>query len=75
MLTELYDHLSKVPPESDAPAVNSTHEYLSACNLLFERGLLSHGKISKTERDTLDRIRKGYSFFTTWLQSLLDAGK
>ena len=73
-MTELFSYVSTEPPPCDAPSVKCTLKYLTACNQLFEQGLLSHGRVSLKDTKILDSIKKGYSFFSNWLQSLLEEG-
>ena len=44
----------------------STGEYLEACNLLFERGLLIHCRINNNNSPVLINIRKWMTFFEQW---------
>jgi hypothetical protein len=50
-------------------------KYFTACSLLFERGLLSHDRVSAKESKVLDYVRKGFIFFSDWLESILQEGK
>lgn len=40
MLSELQEHAAQVPCPPDAASVKETVAYLTACNRLFERGIL-----------------------------------
>ena len=51
---------------SDVEASTKTAEYLDACNLLFEQGLLSHRRINNKDSPVLANIRKGMAFFEQW---------
>ena len=73
-MTELHSYATKNPVPNDAPSVKMTSRYLTACNQLFERGFLSHDKVSIAKMEVLDNIIKGYKFFSGWFQSLLDEG-
>ena len=44
-------------------------------NDLFENGLLCHERIYDTNSQVLDRMQQGFSFLTTWLDSLLKEGE
>ena len=46
VLTELYTYISSDPKPADVKETECTLRYLEACNLLFEKGLLSHNKVS-----------------------------
>ena len=73
-MTELNGYIQSNPPPCDTPMVKATLKYLTACNQLFEKGFLSHDKVSGTDAKVLDSIKMGFSFFSTWLKSLLDEG-
>ena len=74
MLTELNSYISQHPPPPDAPSVRCTFQYLSACNLLFEQGLLSHNRVFAKDMKVLHNVKQGYTFFADWLQTLIDEG-
>ena len=71
VLTELNSYISQNPPPTDAPSVRCTLKYLTGCNLLFERGLLSHDRVHAKDTRVVENVTKGYSFFSDWLNSLL----
>ena len=48
----------------------ATAQYLEACNLLFEQGILSHSIVSST---VLENMKKGYEYFKEWYQELKEA--
>jgi len=50
-----------------------TLEYLEACNLIFERGFLSHDCVRSVNAEVLN-INDDFSYFTKWLDSLLTKG-
>ncbi|XP_014672683.1 PREDICTED: uncharacterized protein LOC106813138 [Priapulus caudatus] len=54
----------------DSKHVMATHSYLTACNLIFERGFLSHDKVTNADQHVLENIIAGYDYFETWLQEL-----
>ena len=66
MLAELQGYASISPPPPDVCNVKAVIKFLSACNALFERGLLSkNGWISDTPNPITDSIKKDtYSFVT-----------
>ena len=41
-------------------------EFLEACNLLFERGLLSRQRVNCNSSQVLNNIRNGLKFFEMW---------
>lgn len=66
--------MNSVPPPMYAPNVGLTVEYLEACNQLFERGILSHTRIWSGDSVILQNMEKGFKFFTSWLDGLLQDG-
>ena len=71
---ELHWYINQEPPPADAGTAMETLEYLEACNLLFERGFLSHDRVRGMNSDVILNINKGFSYFTEWLDSLLRKG-
>ncbi len=53
---------------------NATAEYLEACNLLFEQGILSHSTINVVKDGVLQNMEKGYKYFKEWYQELRESG-
>jgi len=74
VLTELYSYIHQDPPPADVNTVVETHNFLEACNLLFEKGFLSHEKVTSVECNVLQNISKGYQYYTSWLSTLLTEG-
>ena len=74
VLGELYWYTHQNPPPTDASTTSETLAYLEACNLLFERGFLCHEQIRSLDSIVLKNISKGYSYFSSWLTSILDKG-
>ena len=70
MLLELYQHIHSSPVLADVASVRCTHEYLEACNQLFENGFLSHAKVYDIQGDVLVSIWKGYKYFEKWHDDL-----
>ena len=52
-----------------------TLQYLKAMNLLFERGLLCAEHIATTEAAALQRIEKGFKFFSDWKDDVIAHGE
>lgn len=48
--------------------------YLESCNLIFERGFLSHERIRKSDTKILENIQQGYVFYCDWLDDILKKG-
>ena len=63
MLTELYDYVNQSPPPLDVPIVKCVHKYLTAYNLIFERGFLSHDRVSLKDDHVIKNISKWFLFF------------
>ena len=73
VLRELYMYLHPgpgVPIPHDRESVQQTHNYLQACNLLFEQGFLAHTKIWDMTSPVLTNIWQGYDFFVQWYNAL-----
>ena len=71
MIAELEEYTDSNP--ADAPNVRVVLLFLRSMNKLFEEGLLSHERITNLDSPVLIRM-KGFSFLTTWLDSLLEQG-
>ena len=65
------DELSKEPNQGSAKHVVSS---LEACNLIFEKGLLSKRRIKSMECSVIQNIKKGMDFFQKWSQSHDETG-
>lgn len=59
-----------------ADMMNENHEltasYLQACNFIFEKGILSHEKISSPNSKSLTNMACGMKWFFEWKQELSD---
>ena len=75
MITALQEHARKAPQPADAALVEMTANYLQACHLIFEKGILSHLTIAERYQQVLENIKKGFSFFTDWSLSHQRTGK
>ena len=76
MLAELGEHI--LESQANTPGTNGdqmTLNYLQALNYLFERGFLSHGKITFMDSHILCGMEYGYEFLNDWLDELLGQGK
>jgi len=74
VLTELYSYIHQDPPPADVDTAVETHKFLEACNLIFEKGFLSHEKVTSMDSNVLQNISNGYQYFTSWLSTLLSEG-
>ena len=59
----------------DAASVEKTLQFLQAVASLFEQGFLTHERITSTNSPILYGMQFGYSYFSTWLEHLLEQGK
>ena len=59
---------------TDVEASTKTGEYLDACNLLFEQGLLSYRRVNNKDSSVLKNIKQGMSFFEQWCADHMDTG-
>ena len=75
VLTEIYSYISSDPKPPDSNETEYALKYLEACNLLFEKGFLSHSKVSSHDRQVLLNIKAGYQFFCSWLDQIYAKGK
>lgn len=57
---------------TDVEASTKTGEYLDACNLLFEQGLLSYRRVNNKDSSVLKNIKQGMSFFEQWCADHMD---
>lgn len=64
----------KIHKSNDKSAV-MVSEYLSALNLIFERGILSDSFIRGMDSETLKNINDGQKFFTDWKAEILKNNK
>ncbi|XP_068747328.1 uncharacterized protein [Montipora capricornis] len=66
MISAIQEHARKPPLPVDAPMVEMTCNYLEACHLIFEKGILSHMTISPKYQRVLENIKEGFCFFKDW---------
>jgi hypothetical protein len=64
VLTEIYSYISSDPKPPDSNETECALKYLEACNLLFEKGFLSHNKVSSHDRQVLMNILKKDTSFS-----------
>ena len=64
VIAELSEYMENNP--ADAEKVGKVIEYLDACCHLFERGILSHQKITNEKSSVLQNMSVGYVFFVGW---------
>ena len=73
VIAELSEYTHNNP--ADAENVNKAIEYLDACRQLFERGILSHEKVTTDQTIVLENMSEGYAFFVGWADYAWEKGK
>ena len=74
MISELREYSTSIPRPPYADSVALTVQYLEACNQLFGRGILAHVRIWSGDSQILKNMEKGYMFFCSRLDGLLEEG-
>ena len=69
MISALKGYSETEPQPPDGTMVMKTAEYLEACNLIFEKGILSKKIIRSMDSPVICNIKKGFLFFTDWYTS------
>ena len=70
-IAELKEHAGLTSSDT----VCATQEYLSACHLIFERGILNKEIcVKKPDGLIVQRMDEGFLYFTRWLDGLLQQG-
>ena len=72
VLAELKEYVDSKP--TDAASVEKTIQFIQSLNYLFEKGFLTHEKITSADCPILLNMQSGYRFFSTWLEQLLEQG-
>lgn len=73
MISAIYE--SNSFPTYQQNRLLATAQYLEACNMLFERGILSHDSIHSSHRDVLNNMKIGFKYFTEWHEEMIAAGR
>jgi len=69
MIAALQEHANGQPPPADASAVRETAKFLHACNLIFEKGILSHAFVTSVENSAvIKNIKRGWEYFVEWAE-------
>ena len=77
MLAELQEHVHSLEQqmthaaEEEINSTKATIEYLTACNQLFECGILSHDRVAACNDKVLRSMSQGMHFFYEWAEELL----
>ena len=66
--------MSENTTASDTDSVKLTLKYLEACNKVFEKGLLSHKRVTSVNSKVLTSINTGFQYFVSWHKDLADTG-
>ena len=64
MISALRGYAESEPIPPDPAMVMKSTEYLEACNLLFEKGILSKKIIRRMDSPVISYLRKGFKYFT-----------
>lgn len=73
VIAELSEYVDNNP--ADAENVKKAIEYLDACRQLFERGILSHEKVTTNQSVVLQNMADGFAFFVGWADYAWEKGK
>ena len=66
------EELSREPNQENAKPVAN---FLEACNLIFEKGLLNKRRINSMNSSVIQNIKKGMAFFEKWCHSHEQTGE
>lgn len=66
MISALQERARIDPPPGDASEIEMTGNYLEACHLIFEKGILSHMTVTPRYQRVVQNIEKGFQFFKEW---------
>lgn len=61
-------------PMGNQDSAKLVANYLEACNLIFENGLLSRRRINSLNSPVIHNIKKGMDFFEKWCHSHEETG-
>ena len=61
-------------PKDSQDSAKLVANYLEACNLIFENGLLSLCRINSLNSPIIHNIKKGMNFFDKWCHSHEETG-
>ena len=66
------EELSREPNQENAKPVAN---FLEACNLIFEKGLLNKRRINSMNSSVIQNIKKEMAFFEKWCHSHEETGE
>ena len=75
MISALRGYSESQPTPPDANSVTITANYLEACNLIFERGILSGQRVKGMKSPVIENMKDGSQFFVDWFQKHKEKGK
>ena len=75
MISALRGYCECEPTPTDAESVKATSQYLEACNLIFEKGILSKKMVRALNSSVIQNIRDGFTFFVDWFEKHQAQGK
>jgi len=61
--------IQELAKEPNQESAKSVADFLEACNLIFEKGLLSKRRINSMNSPAIQNIKKGMAFFEKWCHS------
>ena len=70
MIAALNEYASEQPQPADTATVSETAKFLHACNLTFEKGVLSHAFISSENSSILKNVKSGWQYFVEWADTI-----
>ena len=68
ILQELFEHCAATPGVPDTLRDLETSRYLRALNKIFERGILSDGRIQVIDDEEILLMREGFAYFESWYE-------
>ena len=66
--------LAEISRYGNAHGDQMTLKFLTSLNKIFERGILSREHVKSDDSPVLNRIKEGYSFFTSWCEDVIKNG-
>ena len=74
VIEKLASHCNSTPQTAIKQRDQQTLHYLKALNKLFERGILSNGKVQSIDAKELCLMREGLEFFESWCLDVIANG-
>jgi hypothetical protein len=70
VLSELLTATQDAQSTSERSSITEVYQYLTACNKMFERGLLTKYPVRSDTDQVMIRIKEGYQYFVEWHQCI-----